>query len=269
TMTEAPLRVALLRSDSPHQLFLEAVLANRFDVPIVVIEPGSAQQARLRRIAGWSAWAWRGYQQCRSRITGRAARSRRWFAERIPPMATVPPRRTVGWINDPVVGATLARHAPDVTVVCGTTYLRAETLSVAGTVVNVHGGVLPWYRGNHGVFFAYAAGDFQRIGASLHLVSPVLDGGDLIEVVRPRMYPGDDAEVLYDRAVHDAALRLCELLGARERGADLPTFPQPPGVGRTYRHRDRTPGRELRLALRRWSSRHRVPELPAAVESGT
>lgn len=108
----------------------------------------------------------------------------------------------------------------------------------------MHAGALPDHCGNHAILFAYERGDFARIGASLHLVSDELDGGELIEVCRPAIYPHDNDEHLYCRSVHAGGLRLCALLGGLERGTPLTCRAQP-DAGETFRHRDRTPSRSF------------------------
>lgn len=107
---------------------------------------------------------------------------------------------------------------PDVTVVCGTTYLRSATIAAGGLMINIHGGFLPHYKGNHCVFFAFLRKDYQRIGASLHLVAGKLDGGELLEVVRPEIRPQDNDQHLYDRSVQLAIDRLVEILTVFETG---------------------------------------------------
>jgi len=195
----------------------------------------------------------------------RTAYRRRYFAPLSREESWGGQREAVRWINADGARAAVARSVPDVIVICGTTYVHPEVLAMAPLAVNVHGGHLPHYKGNHGIFFAYERSDFEHIGASLHVATAELDGGELIEVVRPEVFPHDHDEHLYCRAVHAAALRLCALLEALESGSPLVFAPQPP-IGRTYRHRDRTPGRELRLWLRRRLGLHPVPHLPAAVE---
>jgi hypothetical protein len=96
----------------------------------------------------------------------------------------------------------------------------------------------------------------------LHLVSSELDGGDLVAVHRPTIHPHDHDEHLYCRSLHGAGLLLCERLSAPQRGTQLQCTPQG-GPDETFRHRDRTPPRELRLWLRRRLGAHRVPHLNA------
>ncbi|MEV5411866.1 formyl transferase [Thermopolyspora sp. NPDC052614] len=260
------LRLVLLISDDPQQRYLRDVLAARFEVAAVVVEPSAAQQRRLRVTRRWRAYLWRGYQILRQRLTGRAAYRRSYFraasvaASRTAPAHGDAGRRrpsvlTVDWINAPAVRALLDDVRPDVLVVCGTSYIRPGTIAGPPLAINVHGGVLPWYRGNHGVYFAFEAGDFARVGASLHLVTADLDGGELLDVVRPPFRPGDQDERLYCRAFRAATRRLEALLARLEQGGPLPVRPQ--SVRTTpYRHRDRTPWRELRLLWRRLTGAH-------------
>jgi methionyl-tRNA formyltransferase len=257
------LRVAILRSDDPHHLYLQAVLCRHLQVVGVVVEPSHAQQRRLWRRGHRRAWMWRLYQGWRQRLTGRAAYRRRHFAVDGPAPPVVV---TTDWINSPVVAATLRTLAPDMVVVCGTGYIQEATLAPVPLAINVHGGYLPRYRGNHGVYFAYEAGDFHRIGASLHLVTPALDGGPVIGVVCPEIRPGDQDEHLYCRSVKSAIDALPGMLLDLQAGRPLRFLPQP-APGRPYRHRDRTPGRELRLWWRRRLGRHPVPHLPARTVS--
>lgn len=113
------------------------------------------------------------------------------------------------------------------------------------------------------MYFAYERGDFEHIGASLHILSDDLDRGNLIDVIRPPIVPCDNDEHLYCRSVEAAAIRLCERLAQLESGQPLTCAAQP-DRGQTFRHRDRTPSRELRLWLRRRAGHHRVPQLPGA-----
>jgi methionyl-tRNA formyltransferase len=252
------LRIVLLRSDDPHQRWLERELARGLELVGVVVEPGAAQQARLarHRIAWWA----RRYQVLRQRACGRAAYRASYFdalaGEREPRMRTV----VVDWINAARAREAVAAFAPDVVVVCGTMIVADAVIAPAPLAINVHAGWLPGYRGNHAIYFAYQRGDFEHIGASLHLVSSELDGGDLIAAHRPVIYPHDNDEHLYCRSVHGAGLLLCELLLALERGSPLRCAPQA-SRGDTFRHRDRTPRDELRLWLRRRLGSHRVPHL--------
>ena len=86
-------------------------------------------------------------------------------------------------------------------------------------MINVHGGLLPYYRGDHGVFFAVYDGRFDRVGATIHRVDPGIGTGELIEVVRPQVHGDELPEQLYCRADLLAIHRLVGLAGhPRARG---------------------------------------------------
>jgi len=169
-------------------------------------------------------------------------------------------RFEVEWVNSPEAYRLISDLAPDLVVVCGTSYIHTDLLAAVPLTINIHGGWLPDYKGNHGVFFAYAAGDFARMGASLHLVTAELDGGDLVGVVRPRMRPHHHDGHLYYHAVRDAIDLLCRLVVS---GQPVLSAKQA-ARGVVYRHRDRTPAKELGVWWRRRVRRVTPPDLPAA-----
>ncbi|MEU8539847.1 formyltransferase family protein [Streptomyces sp. NPDC048717] len=263
------LRVVLLCSDDPLHRYLRSLLAARLDLVATLVEPGDAQRRRQLRKRRYRDLAARRYQEWRSRLTGRSSRRARFFdrlAEGLP--AVESPSHTVESVNDPEARALVAELAPELTVVCGTMILGRRLLaSIPGIIVNLHGGWLPEYRGNHGYYFAYKAGDWERVGATLHIVDPALDTGPVLARVRPETRPGDTDERLSARAGQLAALRLVELALAYEQGTPLTAVPQP-DRGTTYRHRDRTPGAELLLWLRRRAGHHRVPVRSAFRDGG-
>ena len=165
----------------------------------------------------------------------------------------------VEWINVPDVIKLLRREKPDVTIVMGTSILRPRVLEVTGrATINIHGGYLPYYRGNHCFFFALYHGEFDRIGSSIHFVNRGIDTGDIIEVVVPPIYPDDNAETLYSRAELLAMHRLVHWLTHVEAGRSLPRQPQSVR-GRLYLTRDRQPYHDLLLWWRRATGRLKLP----------
>ncbi|WP_405749628.1 formyltransferase family protein [Streptomyces sp. NBC_01411] len=261
------LRVLLLTSDDPQHAWLRLMLSQQVDLLATIVEPGAAQKRRLLGKRRWRDLAYRHYQGRRQALTGRARWRREYFArlsEDLPP-ATSPVHRVVS-VNAATTRRLVSEIRPDLTVICGTGVLGRRLITdTPGMMVNIHGGWLPEYKGNHGVYFAYLHQDWGRIGATLHLVTPVLDAGPVLDRVTPGWMPGDTDEQLYTRSVHRAALRLTERVHLLERGEPWTATPQEPH-GVTYRHRDRKPLPELGLWHRRLTGRHRLPDArtPAA-----
>ncbi len=261
-------RIALLRSDEPQHVYLEARLARDLHLVGVVVEPGDKQQARFRSQRQWSGWLWRVYHRARRRLTGLAAYRREYFDAAKEDLgatqgSTQVERITVDWINNGSVRSFLERLKADIAIVCGTVYIRQDSLAGISLAINVHNGYLPYYKGNHGIFFALENSDFQHIGVSLHVVNEKLDSGPLIAIECPEVFPRDNEEILYCRAFLAAVDLLCETVGRFEQGYRIETWDQA-GAGRAYRHRDRTPYRELRQWALRATSRRRAPRLGAS-----
>lgn len=256
-------RVAVLTSSGPHHRYLVATLrAAGFDIGAVVVEPWSAQ--RRRKLKGRrSNWAWAVYHDVRRKVLGLDAYRRGAFADLPTPMGPEPRTVTVDSINDQAVVDVLRQVRPDVTVVMGTSIIKDKVLAEAGDVVlNLHGGYLPDYRGNHCFFFALSNGDFDKVGTTIHFVDRGIDTGDLLEVVVPALRSTDNAEAMYCRAEKAAVHRLVTWLDHYERGGELPRTPQG-RKGKLHNIRDRKPQHDLSVWWRRRTGRLVVPDREA------
>ena len=77
--------------------------------------------------------------------------------------------------------------------------LSAETVEHwRGRLINIHPSLLPKYQGLHTHARALEAGDREH-GASVHFVTPVLDGGPVLIQVRIPVLPADTADTLAAR----------------------------------------------------------------------
>jgi hypothetical protein len=265
--------VALLSGSGPKYDYLAACLAEQFRLAVIVRESGTPPSLRGR--AG-RAGRDRAYQRIRQRWTLRDRYRRRFFATAaapgsVPsgpapaapvPAAPVPPGPvpvTVVTVGDPRALAAVRAADFDIAVVCGTSLIRQPLLAALGCAVNLHAGYLPWYKGNHTIFFAYRDRSWDRLGSTIHLLDDALDGGAVIATVRPPLSPRDSDEHLYCRAAQAGIATLAEALRRIEAGAG-PVWATPqPGQGQMFRHRDRGPAQDLRVALARLRAAGRPP----------
>jgi methionyl-tRNA formyltransferase len=98
--------------------------------------------------------------------------------------------------------------------------------------VNVHGGLLPDYRGGHVLQWAIVNGE-PETGATLHYVDETIDTGPVIAEARVAVDDDDDAATVAAK-IHDAGL---ELLRAHWRELESGTAvaqAQEPGAGRYW-----------------------------------
>ena len=120
---------------------------------------------------------------------------------------------------DTAMFARIDALAPDLIVCAG--YMRliseAAVASRRGRLVNIHPSLLPAFKGLHTHAQALAAGANEH-GASVHYVTPDLDGGPVIAQVRVPVLPGDDAESLGRRVLgreHPLLVETLALLATR------------------------------------------------------
>jgi phosphoribosylglycinamide formyltransferase-1 len=106
---------------------------------------------------------------------------------------------------------------PDLIVCAG--YMRLiserEVQARRGRLVNIHPSLLPAFKGLHTHARALAAGVAEH-GASVHYVTPDLDGGPVIAQARVPVEAGDDAETLARRVLareHPLLVRTLQLIG--------------------------------------------------------
>lgn len=247
----AKFRVAVLRSDGPHNRYLDSRMRANFNVVFSAEESSAVAIKGMLRRRRFRNLSYALYHHARRSLTGKDAYRRRAFAHS-PELWKSPAPLKVDSINHPAVAEGLRQAQPEVVVVMGCGILKNEVLTATDAAfINIHGGYLPYYKGNHCFFFAMEDGADDRLGSTIHFVDPGVDTGEIIEVVRATLAPGDTAEQVYCRAERAAVNRLVHLLSSIDNVAELDSFPQPPEVGKAFRMRDRGPSHELRSVIRR------------------
>ncbi|WP_110674999.1 MULTISPECIES: formyl transferase [Salinicola] len=256
-------RVTLLCSDGPHHLYLAAELQKAFGEVRVIVEPGYAQVLRLRRTGNYRDYLWSRYHDIRRRVFGYSKFRQRYFSREDAIRDWKCLRALEGvkfletpWINDSCVIGALREEVSDAYIVMGTKIIGSKVLAEipSDRIINVHGGHLPEYKGNHCFFFALYNGDYDKLGATIHRVSSSLDAGEIISHHSVNFEYGDNSETLYSRAEKQAVVSLVNRLRLYPDISRWENSPQP-DRGTVYRMRDRGPLVELRhhLAMRRQS----------------
>ncbi len=119
----------------------------------------------------------------------------------------------------------VAASNPDFVVCAGYMRLLSDDVVEAwrGRLLNIHPSLLPSFKGLHTHQRALDAG-VDTHGASVHFVTPDLDGGPVITQVRVPVLPGDDADTLGARVLareHQLLVQSIDLLaGGRVRLQD-------------------------------------------------
>ena len=155
--------------------------------------------------------------------------------------------REVPSVSDPQTLALAEELQPDVICVFGTSLIRGPLLE-RFTLMNLHGGLSPEYRGADCTFWALYNGEPEKVGCTLHYIDAGIDTGRLIAHVCPEVRTGDDELTLFWRAVRDSAEVYAEAV-ARFVAGDLPGVAQE-GKGKLYQVKDRTWASEREMARR-------------------
>lgn len=104
----------------------------------------------------------------------------------------------VGSVNSPEVRNVLHAEKADVVIVSGTSILDGTLLQMLGAtpVINIHCGITPRYRGNHGAFWAIVNGDWANVGTTVHFVDLGIDTGGIISQESIELEPADDPRTI-------------------------------------------------------------------------
>ena len=100
------------------------------------------------------------------------------------------------------LGHLVEGYAPQLVVLAGFMRILSDefVLRFAGRMLNIHPSLLPRYPGLHTHRRALEAGDPEH-GASVHFVTPELDGGPVVLQARVPVLPGDDEDTLAARVL--------------------------------------------------------------------
>ena len=132
-------------------------------------------------------------------------------------------------LSDPAFVETVRELAPDVllSVVCGQR-VPEPVLDVPGWAVNVHGSLLPAYRGRATAFWPLYD-DRDRSGVTAHLMTPELDAGPIVERRPFPLRDGDTVDDVMERIVETGADLAVDVLERLRAGERLETEPNPTG----------------------------------------
>jgi methionyl-tRNA formyltransferase len=136
--------------------------------------------------------------------------------------------------------------SPDVVFVFGTGLLTRELIDCfPASIINLHLGVSPYYRGAGTNFWPLVNGEPELVGATIHCLDAGIDSGPMLAHVRPEMHVTDGPHDVGNRAIAAAAERLPGVARAYLEGRIAPV-PQA-GGGRLYRRADFTAASVIQL----------------------
>jgi len=207
------LKVVLVVSPDPSDLYFANQLSRRLAPAAVVVEGHGGPDSLPKRLGRWAARAWEIPRLLRERrvVSNHVRRTdaidRAGFGDDGYRLAVPNGCRIIevggkNAVNTPETVRQVRDFDPDLLVLCGCSILKKELLSVPrlGTL-NLHGGLAQRYRGVWTTLWAVVNREPEYIGATVHFVSPRIDDGDIVFQGRPEVEPGDNPESLYVKVV--------------------------------------------------------------------
>jgi phosphoribosylglycinamide formyltransferase-1 len=128
-----------------------------------------------------------------------------WARDRGIPVAVLSPRDFADReAYGRALGDLVEGYAPQLVVLAGFMRILSDefVLRFSGRMLNIHPSLLPRYPGLHTHRRALEAGDPEH-GASVHFVTPELDGGPVVLQARVPVLPGDDEDTLAARVLRE------------------------------------------------------------------
>lgn len=217
-------RAAVLTSSSPRHRHFAAIMAQHFDLRLVLRQDKSAH----RRQAGSSPAVLRHFAEL-------DAEERRVFPDAEWPS---PPPLDVIDINDALLPSRAMTEGVEVVLLFGTAILKAPWLDAfPNRIVNLHLGLSPFYRGSATLFWPFAQGELECVGTTIHVAAAQVDAGPILARIKPSLRVGDSYYTITNRLIHESIGRMPEIVQGFLRGTIQPV-PQVPTSGRVWRRAD-------------------------------
>ena len=161
-------------------------------------------------------------------------------------------------INAPAVIARLRELKPNLVLVYGTGLVRQPVLDAAScTILNLHTGLSPYYRGVACYLWPLKEKDFDRVGVTIHDCVMQLDAGGILAAEVVGLEHGDQIHDVFARQVLKGGQIYAEC-AARELNGGVPRIPQQLDLGREFKGWELGLSAELRARRnlsRRWAAR--------------
>ena len=140
-------------------------------------------------------------------------------------------------VNSETVSDILSNYEPDVLVISGTPKIKDKILSTAQHSINLHHGVVPYYRGVSSSDWVVRERDYGNFGFTIHQATNALDQGNIINLEFVLPYKGEPLKFFKKRLLWLGYVKLIEVVKDFRSIKNL--LPQDEIHARTLRHLDK------------------------------
>jgi methionyl-tRNA formyltransferase len=262
------LNLVLLTGDGQEHRYVANRLDREIGLAAIVIDEGVSRTRRERfgqlyRKYGWRRLSSRGIHRLLLRLLLDDPRRRRQLEHVLGPdsggwMTRCPILRIRG-INGAAAQQTIRGVKPDRLLVYGTGIIGSRTLALGHFApLNMHTGWSPDYRGSDCSFWPLYDRRLDLLGATVHELTPDVDGGPIYGRARPQLAPDDSVHSVFARCVQAGTDEYVRVLMRLDEPGLVEPEPQDLTRGREYRAVDLTLRADARVrwAIRRGLVRH-------------
>jgi len=216
-MNSTAIRAAVLTSTAPRHRYFHRVIAENFDVRVVLAQAKSNYYQKQRQESEF----------VRRHFSELASTESVEFTPRLDPSLAVP--REVSDINAPDLVSEVLAEEVEVIFLFGTAILEDAWLDAfPQRIVNLHLGLSPFYRGSATLFWPFVQDELECVGATIHLAVAKVDAGPILARIKPEFQVGDTYYTITNRLIRKSidalpGITLRYLSGAITPLAQVPT----------------------------------------------
>lgn len=142
--------------------------------------------------------------------------------------------RGVDNVNSGITASLLEETRPDLIIVAGTRKINKDIFGNSRFgAINMHSGILPYYRGADSEFWALCNNEPEKIGVSIHFLDEALDTGDVILQASQDVTESDDHKSLRMKNIMLGAQKMVEAIDMIESG-ESSRIKQDESLAKTY-----------------------------------
>ncbi len=262
---ETRIRLVVLVSEDPSDLYFANAIVSQFEVELIVVETQRASERtawqKVRYYVGRPAAFWGRLFEFVAESSWRRSSDARNpelqpdFGDGGRRLSAAPGCRVI-WtegafrINDAEYVDRVREVAPDLVLVCGTSMLSEELTDIPRLgVLNLHGGLSQHYRGLFTTDWAIHDDAPELVGATVHFVSRGIDDGAIVYQGRPYIEEWDNPSILYEKVVQLGIRMMSQAV--RDAANGQLTGDEPQTLGKLCLRRDFTFSVEDK-AWKRW-----------------
>ena len=142
--------------------------------------------------------------------------------------------------NSPYVYQVIKNFKPDILIVFGSSIIKEPLISLlpAGSIINLHLGISPYYRGSGTNFWPLVNNELEYLGSTILHLDSGIDTGDIICHVRPKIQLDDNVHSLGCKIIQSSVEYLVKIIKLLSEGKKLNRVKQWDVQDRYYKTKD-------------------------------